>query len=468
MWKWILTFTLFFLSFVAKSQIWDLQRCIDHALINNLDIQIGELQLHIANNNQKQSKLDRLPTLNLDANHNYNLGRAIDPFTNTFSNQSIQSNRFGMSSGMTLFNGFRINNNIKKQNLAYEIAGSSLEVVKNDVTLSIANAYLQVLFSIQQKEIALAQQIRTNAQLERSLQLYKAGVIDPSQLLSIEAQQAQDKVTLVNAENQIRSNYVRLKNLLQLPLQEVFSVIPPQQIKIELSNVENLNVIYQAAENQLPQVELAKKQTEQALIDIDLAKANLLPTLTSFYSLQTVYSQSNRSLNGFTSRFDSIGFVNSTNDAVLVQRSVGNYIQTPYANQLRNNLGQSIGFSLRIPIFNQLSNRNRLQNAKIQADIAKKNQASVKNNLKLSVAQSYNDYINAAATYQATLENQKAQEKNYDIIQKRFEAGIVNSLDLLLAKNSLETALSNTNRSKYDLLFKKLILDFYQGKSLKL
>jgi len=364
MWKWILTFTLFFLSFVATSQIWDLQRCIDHALINNLDIQIGELQLHIANNNQKQSKLDRLPTLNLDANHNYNLGRAIDPFTNTFSNQSIQSNRFGMSSGMTLFNGFRINNNIKKQNLAYEIAGSSLEVVKNDVTLSIANAYLQVLFSIQQKEIALAQQIRTNAQLERSLQLYKAGVIDPSQLLSIEAQQAQDKVTLVNAENQIRSNYVRLKNLLQLPLQEVFSVIPPQQIKIELSNVENLNVIYQAAENQLPQVELAKKQTEQALIDIDLAKANLLPTLTSFYSLQTVYSQSNRSLNGFTSRFDSIGFVNSTNDAVLVQRSVGNYIQTPYANQLRNNLGQSIGFSLRIPIFNQLSNRNRLQNAK--------------------------------------------------------------------------------------------------------
>ena len=138
MWKWILTFTLFFLSFVATSQIWDLQRCIDHALINNLDIQIGELQLHIANNNQKQSKLDRLPTLNLDANHNYNLGRAIDPFTNTFSNQSIQSNRFGMSSGMTLFNGFRINNNIKKQNLAYEIAGSSLEVVKNDVTLSIA------------------------------------------------------------------------------------------------------------------------------------------------------------------------------------------------------------------------------------------------------------------------------------------------------------------------------------------
>ena len=218
----------------------------------------------------------------------------------------------------------------------------------------------------------------------------------------------------------------------------------------------------------MPQVELAKKQTEQALIDIDLAKANLLPTLTSFYSLQTVYSQSNRSLNGFTSRFDSIGFVNSTNDAVLVQRSVGNYIQTPYANQLRNNLGQSIGFSLRIPIFNQLSNRNRLQNAKIQADIAKKNQASVKNNLKLSVAQSYNDYINAAATYQATLENQKAQEKNYDIIQKRFEAGIVNSLDLLLAKNSLETALSNTNRSKYDLLFRKLILDFYQGKSLKL
>lgn len=466
--KWFSALTLLFLCKLASGQIWDLQKCISHAFEKNLDIQVGQLQLDIAKNNQNQSKLDRLPSLSMDANHNYNLGRAIDPFTNTFSNQSIQTNRFSLSSGITLFNGFRINNNIRRQNLSYQIAGSSLKVVKNNVALSVANAYLQVLFSIQQKKIALKQEERTNVQLNRIQKLYDAGVIDPSQILTLEAQLAQDQVNLVNAENLIKSNYVRLKNLLQIPIEENFSVLPPESIEIEISNIESLTTIYQTAENQMPQIELVEKQAEQANLDIQLARATMLPTLSSFYSLQTVYSQSNKSITDFNPSFDSIGFVNSTNDAVLVQRLNGTYMRTPYFDQLSNNVGQSIGFSLRIPIFNQLSNRNRWQNAKIQAEIAEKNQENAKNTLRLNVAQAYTDYLNAAASLQASKENQRIQEKNYALIQQRFEAGLANSFDLLLAKNNLESVISNNLRAQYDFLFRKLILDFYQGKALKL
>ena len=204
--KLFLAFSL--LSFMStnaqKTSEWTLQKCISYALENNTNIQQNILQGEIAKNNLKQSKLSRIPTLNGSGNHNYNIGRTIDPFTNSFNNTSIQSNSFSISSGVLLYGGSQVNNTIKQNRLAIEANQAGTAVIRNQIALSVSSTFLQIIQAEENLKLARSQNEITKSQLDRAQILLKNGATNRSTVLNLQAQSANDLVNIINAENAIQ------------------------------------------------------------------------------------------------------------------------------------------------------------------------------------------------------------------------------------------------------------------------
>jgi outer membrane protein len=144
---------------------WTLQKCITYALENNTSIQQNTLQGEIAKNNLKQSKLSRIPTLSGNGNHNYNIGRTIDPFTNTFNNTTIQSNSFSFSSNVLLYAGSQVNNTIKQSRSAIEANEAGTAVIRNQIALSVSSTFLQIIQAEENLKLAKSQNEITKNQL---------------------------------------------------------------------------------------------------------------------------------------------------------------------------------------------------------------------------------------------------------------------------------------------------------------
>src|SRR6187402_3117274 len=140
-------FLLFFSGKIAAQKQWTLEECIGHAMKNNLQIRQAENNLEISDQNLLQSKGATLPSLNGTGTHNYNFGRNIDPFTNQYTNQTVQSNNFGLNSSLVLFNGLQIRNTIQQSKYDYLASSYQLETLKNDISLNISAAYLDILFN---------------------------------------------------------------------------------------------------------------------------------------------------------------------------------------------------------------------------------------------------------------------------------------------------------------------------------
>ena len=246
---------------------WTLQKCIAYALENNTNIQQNILQGEIAKNNLKQSKLSRIPTLNGSGNHNYNIGRTIDPFTNSFNNTSIQSNSFSISSGVLLYGGSQVNNTIKQNRLAIEANQAGTAVIRNQIALSVSSTFLQIVQAEENLKLAKSQNEITKSQLDRAQILLKNGATNRSTVLNLQAQSANDLVNIINAENAIQIGYNTLMNLMQYPLDEPLLI--NVDIAINEPNIlsESVKDIYEIALQNLPEVKQAEALITQAYND---------------------------------------------------------------------------------------------------------------------------------------------------------------------------------------------------------
>ena len=253
---------LIFFSLPGISQeIWTLEKCINYAYENNIRIKQQELNAKYSKNTLIQSKAEALPNLNAQANHNYSFGRAVDPYTNTFSTENVISDNFSLSSSVTLFNGFQIINTIKQNQFNLLASIQDVEKMKNDISLNIASAYLQILFNEELLEIATNQLEIIQQQVERTKNLVDAGSLAKGSLLEIEAQTALENLQMVNAQNQLNISYLTLTQLLDLDSVGGFKIEHPQFPDLEEENlIPSVNQVYLEAINNLPQIKSAEYQ----------------------------------------------------------------------------------------------------------------------------------------------------------------------------------------------------------------
>lgn len=467
---WVILFCTF-LQATGQDNRWDLRRCIDYAVENNLQLKTSLLNVEANEVALIQSKMARLPNLNIGANQQWNQGRSIDFFTNQFTNQSVANFNASLNTNLTIFNGFRISNTVKQNAAALEAARLDAAQAKNDLILNIVSAYLQILLNRELLNIARTQLANTQEQLTRTLNLIKAGALPEASQYDLLAQKANDENRIATAENNLEIATVRLKLLLQLPLETPFEAVIPDLPEPSPSDViMPPSEVFAVAQAVQPNVLSADKNVEVARYGIDLARGNAMPTVSFFGSLLSGTSSQTR-----TNTFGMpvpvvIGFLTDEPSKTVstLQSRIVNSERTPYRQQLENNFRNSIGLQIQIPIFNRYQVRASIANAKIQYNRSVLQAQIVRNQLRQTIEQAYADAKAAQKQFLANKVRVQALEESFRVVDQRFAAGAVNSLDYALAKNNLDIAQSDLVRAKFEYIFRMKILDFYAGKELKL
>ncbi len=443
--------TLLFVAIVllsypaAKAQeVWSLDRCINYALDNNIMIRQQELNTQVSENTLYQSRMARLPSLGANTQQSFNFGRTLDFQTNTYIDRNTQSFSYNSSTQMTLFNGFQISNTIKQNDLNLMASLEDLDKLKNDISLNIASAYLQILFNKELLGIAENQLSITQQQVDRTRKLVEAGSLPQGNLLEILAQEASENLRVVNARNQLTLSYLTLTQLLELPGMDDFSIEIPDFDHIPIVRpTYEVEPVYEAALGNQPQIRSAEYQVASSELGHSIAKGRRSPRL-------------------FISGSYGSGYQRVTSELDIP------FEAPPFEEQLRNNQSTTFALGLSIPIFSNWQINTAISNARIGVLNAGYSMQRTKNQLYQEIQQAYADVIAAHEEYLATEKALESIEESFRHTSQRFEVGMVTTVEFNQSLNQLTMTRSELLTAKYQYIFKTNILEFYLGNQISL
>jgi len=420
-------------------QTWSLQKCIDFAIQNNIQIKQQALSTKYYNNQQQQAKYNRLPNLNASFQNNMSFGLTPQPNTNVYLDQKSNSTNGYVSSNITVWNGFILTNAIKAADLDLRASMEDMQKAKDDLMLNIAASYLEILFA--DELIIVSEDVLkvTQLQIDRTGKLVEAGSLAKGSLLEIEAQFAREELNVVNAQNRSQLAYLNLYQFLELPSTESFKIEKPvlPEIGANLSIINSMDIFRKAVQTK-PAVKSAEFKLESVRKQLKIAKGNLLPSLSfgGSYSNQYTY------------------FFNFQNSSLK--------------DQLKGQQRYGFGATLTIPIFNRYQAQTQVKNSQIQVETSELTLQNTKNLLRKDIEQAY---TNALAAYKRYIANQKAvvsSTEAFRYTEEKFNVGMINSVEYNQTKNNLTTAQSDLLQAKYEYIFRTKILDFYNGQPIKL
>ncbi len=454
-------------------KVWTLKECIDYALQNNINVKRSLLSVDNAEINLLQSKATMLPTVNGGASYGLNWGRSVDPTSNLFIQQQINSINFNANSSFLLFNGLRLLNTVRQNQLDNKAAIEDYNKAKNDVILSVITFYLNVIFNKELYQNAQFQLNTTNQQLDRTRKLADAGSVPLGNVLDLEAQSATNELNLVNRENALNLSLLQLKQALQLPGTSPMDVeVPDIAMMEELALIKNADDIFSLAKETMPEMKAAQLRVGSSNLALKAARGNYLPRLNLVGNVFTNYSSAFKVPVSFETIGppQQIGIVQGSNAPVLSLSPQIRPIlaEKPRSDQFSDNISKALSFQLQVPVFNGLATRSNVQRSIIANQQAVINLQDNENRLRQSVETAYNDAVAAAKTYQSATKQVAARDEAYRMNKQRFENGAINFVDYQVSENNLFQAKSDLLRAKYDFIFKKKVLDFYEGKQIEL
>jgi len=467
-----------YFSSVAQDK-WDLRRCVDYALANNISVKQADLQVRFSEIAYKQDKGTRLPSLNSGINAGYSFGLSENPTTGVLENQKRFSFTPGLQSGVTLFNWFSIKNAIESSRITVEADRAQVTKVQNDIALNVAVAYLQILLAKQQADIADVQVKQTQSQLDFTSKQVRAGNLPELNLAELQAQVAADSSSLISAQASVQQFILQLKALLNLDAAMPFDVEAPPVDMIPVESIADLQPdrVYQLAIMNLPQQRVNELRIQAAQKTVSSARGQMYPSIGAFGNLNTrfvsfkvpSYTQVITGYQPTSFRVNTgSAFYNVEQPTFSKGAQVGYLRADPLGTQLSENFGQSIGIGIQIPILN--GNRARLnwnraqltvQQLQLQNDLDKQT-------LKQDIYKAYNDAISSLEKYNASQKAVAAAEKAYSFAQKRYTANLLSTYDLLNSQNRLARARLEMVSAQFDYVFRMKLLEFYKGQGLKL
>ncbi len=415
---------------------WDLQKCFDYAIENNIQIKQQGLNTQYNQNLVKQAKNDKLPNLNAQFSNEYAFGRSLT-YDNTYDNINSASVSGALSTSMTLFDGMTLSNTVKQRELDLQVTMQELQKTKDDIMLSIAAEYLKILFAEEVLAVDSANIEVTKQQINRTSQLVNAGSLAKGALLEIEAQLAREELQLVNDLNSVQLAYLNLYQFLDLPMTESFKIEKPTLPELQANlTIMNAFDVFNNAINIRPEIKAAQLRVESASKALQIAKGSQYPTLSFGANYYNLYNNQYSDIYG-----ESISF----------------------GDQLKNNGRSSLGVSLAIPIFNRFQVKSGISNSELQIADYQYQLQSARNVLRKEIEQVY---INALASLNSYLSTEKAvasMQEAFRYTEEKFNVGMINSVEYNQSKSNLTSAQSDLIQAKYEYIFRTKILDFYNG-----
>jgi len=446
------------LSLTGQSQkTWTLQECIQYALENNLNIKNQSLAIERDQNQLEQSKWAMGP--NISASADYRLGWGRTPNTQDFTiieNQMSQQGSASVGASIDVFRGLQKSNTVKGNRAQLELSGQEVEKLKNDISIQIAQTYLQVLLAQEILETAQQSFVSVKEQVSRTKKLVDAGNLAHSSLLEMEAQLATEQVQVVNAENSLRSAYLNLIQLLDLSHETDFRVeIPDIQVDTIGFLGASVDQLYQVSQS-LPEIRIGESSLLQREYQLRVTKGQRYPSLSISAGVSSSYVPDYKVLNSQSppdiDLSDSFG--RAANDL---------YRSPSFFEQLNDKRNTYLGLSFSIPILSGRTISTNIRNAKLgvqQAQLDMKNRQQI---LYKNIQQANNDAISAFQRYKATLQNVKSMEESFRYVQQKLDVGLLNGTDFTVAKTNLFRVQSDNLQAKYQYVFQLKILDFYKG-----
>ncbi|WP_461131365.1 TolC family protein [Spirosoma aerophilum] len=450
----------------------NLQQCIEIAQQNNIQIRQGRLTIANSDLQLRQSRLNQLPTAVFQGNQSINGGRSINPQSNEFVQQTINSSSFQLNTSATLYNGGVLRSTIKQNEVALQAGQQELTATQNNVSLTVAQNYLNVLTGTEQLAVAQRQADVTRAQLERTQRLVTAGSAPEGNLYELRATLASNEVDIVTAQNTLDLAKVALLQAMNVPINQDFDVeqisVPDPGLDPYTATVQQL---YDVASTNLPEVKGADLRVKSATLGVQVAKGGLYPTLSLNGNLSTIYSSAaSTAVPNGQSTPQTIGFITDpvTGTQIPITTSVPGYDRSgiSYGNQLSNNFSQSVSLFLRVPIFQGNLSRNRITTAKIQQQNAELTALNTRLTLRQQIETAYTQVRAGANRYRATQAQVASLERAFQMAESRLNAGAINATDYSIAKTNLDRARASLVQAKYDYVFRIKILDYYQNKPL--
>jgi outer membrane protein len=445
---------LFFITVPAFQQNqWSLEQCISHALQNNLQLKVQEINTAYYKNTYRQSLLNVLPSLNASGSYSISSGRALDMTTYQYTeNETVKSMNASLNASVTLFDGFQKINTIQ-QNRYRVLAGiEEVEKFKDDMALNLALAYLQLLLDRELADVSMQQLEISKLQLQRNKSLMEAGSIPQSKFLEVVAQVANDELSLVNAKNQVDLSLLNLKQMLDLDTVKTFDIIKPDFTNFPISDISSsVEDIFQVAEANLPQIKQSEFSLRSSQRGLSVARGMRFPSLSLSYSYGSAYSDSRSRVVG--------------KDPNSGQPIYGNY---PFKNQINDNISGTVSLGAQIPIFNGWAANTSISNAKLDVLNSEYQLEIAKKNLFKQIQQAQTDALAAFKKYYAAENAVRSSEESFRSISQKFELGLINFVDYSASKNQLALAQSNLLQAKFNYIFKSRVLEFYKNGEVKL
>ncbi|MDP1623371.1 MAG: TolC family protein [Bacteroidales bacterium] len=424
----------------AQSKPWTFRQCLDTALQRNISVNQSRMSYELNKINLEQVKANRIPNISANANEALNFGKNVDPTTNSFVTEGYHSTNFGLNSSYNLFNGLQNANTIRQNTLYMQAGLYDIEKAKNDVILNITTGYLQVLFANEILAAAKNQEDATAVQVGRTEKLVSAGKSPESDLLQIKSQLATDNLSVITATNQVDLAKVTLMQLMDIPISDDFKVEVPVMDEPAADLLQTNTEIYLKSLTVQPQITSASLRTTASMMALKISQGAQWPRISLGANLNSNYASS---------------------------RKKGNFVNPegyPFVQQVWDNIGQSFSMGISIPIYSNRQIRSNIDRAKINLITSQLNEQNVKNVLRKSVEQTYSDARASVKKYEASKQQFAAVESVFRNAETKFAVGVMSATEFMIQKNNYTQSQSNLIQSKFDYIFKRKILDFYQGK----
>jgi outer membrane protein len=454
---------------------WDLTRCVEYALTNNISIKQSDIQARLSQLTLSQSRLSQIPTLGLGAGGGLNSGRSQNPNSYTLSTVTYLYNNYSLQSSVSLFNFFSLHNAIEANRYNWQAALATTDKLKNDISLNVANAYLQVLLATEQAQAARLQLKLSQNSLEITRKQVNAGTLPELNAAELESQVAQDSSNVITADGTTMQNTLTLKAYMGLDAGTPFEVDTPPLDQIPIEKVADLQpeAVYSLALTNQPLQKVDAFQVEAARKSVQANKGAMYPNLTLSGSLSSSYVNLTSQAPQYFLYTDTIGRVVGSGNSVVTDKAVGvsGYAKVkanPYFNQLDQNFSQNLGLIINIPILNGGTQRTNYAKSKLNLRNQELQRDQDNLTLKQNIYQAYTAAITALQKYEANKITAAATQKSFEYAQKRYNIGILNTIDLLTNQNNFFNAKINLLYARFDYVFKMKVLEFYKGFGIRL
>ncbi|MFT5071959.1 MAG: outer membrane protein [Chitinophagales bacterium] len=458
-------FLLIFTStLVFAQETWSFEDCVAYALDNNINVSQSKLNIEYAANNVLQNKMDLYtPNINVNVTEGFNFGNSVDPLTYQFIRQSTNSTTLGMFIDFSLFQGMSRMMNLKASALELNATQFDQMELENSTKLQLANHYLNAMLAKEALQISQEQKILTLNQYNNTLELVRVGALAKGDQYEVEAQMANDEVNLINAENTLESALNQIKFVLQLNPFQAFDIVGlgEQDIDVEFSWTD-LAVLSENAVNILPNVKSAELRQKAAAYQLKAAKGSLSPTISVSGYLGSNYFSASQKQVGETSVTAPVGFVSGSNNLVFATFQQPVFGDQSFGMQVGDNFNQNVRINLNIPIFGKWQRMIAIDNAKLGIMQSEYELKTKQNSLNQDVFTAQTSLKAAVKQFTANKKNLDAATVAYSYAEEKFKFGVINTYEFETVKNRLVTAQTSLAQAKFEYMFRKAIVQFYE------